>query len=303
LTISEKLARHSSLDDNIDCFNAIKVTNLRRPMIFQTHIPRFPLDQFIDYFIYAEGYDPEHSIDRFLPDGNTEVIFDFDDAPQYIYDNQTLKEIQACRHVWASGVRTEFISIPSGKHTAKLIISFQKGRAAPFFPFPMSEMSDRVLDADLIWGDDFALLRERLLAIKEIDFKFRALEDFLLHNYGSRLVLNPSVDYALAEIIRQPDQISLARTSRKIGYSQKHFIDLFKRQVGITPKAYLKIIRFQKAVREIERSRDVDWTIISQDCGFYDQAHFINDFKSFSGFTPAEYVRRKNGVLNYVPVG
>ncbi len=91
--------------------------------------------------------------------------------------------------------------------------------------------------------------------------------------------------------------------NQAIGYSQKHFIDMFKRQVGIAPKAYLRIIRFQKAINEIEERKEVNWSIISQDCGFYDQAHFINDFKFFSGFTPEEYVHRKNDILNYVPVG
>jgi AraC-like DNA-binding protein len=272
-------------------------------MTLLTHIPKAPLSQFIDYFIYAADYNPEHSIDRFLPDGNTEIIIDFGDAPQYIYDNHTLKEIQACQNVWASGVRTEFISIPSGKLTTKLIISFKKGMAAPFFPLPMNEVSDRVLDADLLWGDDFSFLRELLFEIPEIDLKFFAVEDFLLSRFRSRLILNPAVDYALAEIIRQPDQISLARISQRIGYSQKHFISMFKRQVGLTPKAYLKIIRFQKAITEIEKSGEVDWARISQDCGFYDQAHFINDFKSFSGFTPERYLKHRNGVLNYVPVG
>jgi len=272
-------------------------------MILKTHVPRFPLDHFIDSFIYYEGYHPGHSIDRFLPDGNTEIIIDFDDRPQHIYDNQTLKEIQACRHVWASGVRTEFITIPSGKHAAMFIISFRKGMAYPFFPLPMNEMADRVVDADLLWGKDFAFLRERLLEIKEIDLKFKAAETFLLKHFQSRLVTNPAVDYALGEIIRRPDQISLARLNQNIGYSQKHFIDMFKKQVGIAPKPYLKIIRFQKAISEIEERKEVNWTDISQDCGFYDQAHFINDFKFFSGFTPEEYVRRKNDILNYVPVG
>ncbi len=272
-------------------------------MILQTQIPSFPLNQFVDFFIYAEGYSPAHSIDRFLPDGNTEIIIDFDDAPQYIYDNQTLKEKQACHRVWASGVRTESISIPSGKDSAKFIISFKKGMAYPFFPLPMNEMADRVVDADLLWGNGFALLRERLWGIKDIKLKFEAVESFLLRDFQGRLVPNLSVEYALTEIIRQPDQISLARLNQNIGYSQKHFIEMFKRQVGITPKAYLKIIRFQKAISEIERRQEVNWTIISQDCGFYDQAHFINDFKAFSAFTPGEYVRRKNGVKNYVPVG
>src|SRR5262245_7230000 len=117
------------------------------PMIFRTYIPSFPLNQFVDHFVYYEGYDPEHRIDRFLPDGNTEIIFDFHDGPQYIYDNQTLKEIQACHHVWASGVRTGFISIPSGKQAAMFVIYLKKGMAHPFFPVPMNEMADRVVDA------------------------------------------------------------------------------------------------------------------------------------------------------------
>ena len=272
-------------------------------MILKTHIPRFPLNQFVDHFIYYEGYHPDHSIDRFLPDGNTEIVIDFDDRPQHIYDNQTLKEIQACHHVWASGVRTEFISIPSGKHAAMFIISFRKGMAYPFFPLPMNEMADRVVDADLLWGHDFALLRERLLEINEINLKFEAAESFLLKHSRGKLVPNPAVEYALAEIIRRPDQLNFARLNQNIGYSQKHFIGMFKRQVGIAPKAYLKIIRFQKAISEIEQRKEVNWTIISQDCGFYDQAHFINDFKFFSGFTPEEYSRAKNDILNYVPVG
>ena len=133
--------------------------------------------------------------------------------------------------------------------------------------------------------------------------KFATAERFLLKHSAGRLVANPAVEYALQEILRQPDQISLARLNQNIGYSQKHFIDLFKRQIGIAPKSYLRIVRFQKAVTQIEQRREVNWTIIAHDCGFFDQAHFINDFKSFSGFTPEEYVRRKNGILNYVPVG
>jgi AraC-like DNA-binding protein len=272
-------------------------------MFLLTHIPKFPLDRFIDCFIYYEGYDPSHSIDRFLPDGNTEIIIDFDDAPKYIYDNDTLTEKQACYRVWASGVRTEFISIPAGKYSAMFIISFKKGMAYPFFPFPMNEISERVVDADLLWGNSFTLLREQLKGIQDVSLRFKTVEGFLIKEFQSNFVVNPCVEYALAEIIRRPDQVSVGLMNKNIGYSQKHLIEMFKRQVGITPKAYLKIIRFQKAINEIEQRKDVDWTQISQDCGFYDQAHFINDFKFFSGFTPEDYMKRKNGVLNYVPVG
>src|SRR5262245_56277094 len=149
--------------------------------------------------------------------------------------------------------------------------------AYPFFPLPMNEMADRVVDADLLWGRNFAHLREHLHEIRDIDLKFAAAERFLLKHFQKKFNLNPAVEYALREIIRSPDQLNLGRVSDKIGYSQKHFISMFKQQVGVTPKAYLKIMRFQKAIVEIEAAGDVDWTGISLDCGFYDQALFIHD--------------------------
>ncbi|MBK7316333.1 AraC family transcriptional regulator [Candidatus Villigracilis affinis] len=68
------------------------------------------------------------------------------------------------------------------------------------------------------------------------------------------------------------------------------------------PKQYLKIARFQKAIETIENNQFIQWSGVAMDSGFYDQAHFINNFKEFSGFTPNEYIKRKASTLNYVPV-
>lgn len=271
-------------------------------MITKAYFPRHPLNQFIALFYYYEGVEFAHKVDRFLPNGDTEILIDFHDTPQYIYDNDSLKEIQACHNVWASGVRTEPITIPSGDKAAMMVISFKKGMAASFYPFPMNEISDCVVDADLVWGSDFGFLRERLLETKDIDLRFAMVEQFLLRKFRSKMNLNPCVSFAISEMTTRPDQISIARMNEKIGYSQKHFIDMFRKQVGITPKAYLKIMRFQKAVNEIQMTSNLDWGRISQDCGFYDQAHFINDFKHFSGFTPEVYASRTGPFLNYLPM-
>lgn len=94
-----------------------------------------------------------------------------------------------------------------------MVISFKKGMAYPFFPVPMNELSDCVLDADLLWGHDFAYLRERLLAITEIKPRFETVEVFLLKNFQAKLISHPYVEFALGEIIRQPDQINLGKES------------------------------------------------------------------------------------------
>ncbi|HNU09525.1 MAG TPA: AraC family transcriptional regulator, partial [Pyrinomonadaceae bacterium] len=70
----------------------------------------------------------------------------------------------------------------------------------------------------------------------------------------------------------------------------------------VTPKQYLKLMRFQRAVGLIESTEIRDWSDLSLKCGFFDQSHLINDFKTLSGFTPEDYARRRGNYLNYVPV-
>ncbi len=272
-------------------------------MIFQAHAPKAPLDQFIEGFIYYEGLEFVHKIDRLLPNGGTEILIDFHDAPQFIYDNETLKEIQACNHIWAAGLRTEPITIPSGSGSAMMAISFKKGKAAPFFPLPMDEIADCVVDANLLWADDFAFLRERLLETADIPTRFRLAEEFLLEKVANKLESNPCVAYAVEEMTHRPDQTNMARMNNQIGYSQKHFIKMFRQAVGVPPKSFLRIMRFQKAIRTIEATASMNWSAIAHECGFYDQSHFIHDFKRFSGFTPTRYAAIHSYYRNYLPVG
>lgn len=123
-------------------------------MIYNIHIPTFPLNQFVESFVYYKGYNPVHSVDRFLPDGYAYIVFDLTDYPKFIYDNHTLKEIQSCRNVWFSGIREKYITIPSGRDSEMLIINFQKGKAYPFVEMPMNELTDFVVDGELVLSNE-----------------------------------------------------------------------------------------------------------------------------------------------------
>jgi AraC-like DNA-binding protein len=275
-------------------------------MTVHIHHPSSPLNSFIDSFIYMEGLTFIHSLDRFRPDGNTELIIDLGENPQYIHDNQTLEVIQSCKHVWVSGVRTRPITIPSGTGNRLMAICFKKGAAHSFYPFPMNELTDSVVMADLIFGNRICELREKLLFARSISEMFRHVGSFLLQQAGDNIhenSISKCIQHTILHITRQPNVPNFHKLSEDIGYSQKHFIDLFRKHVGITPKQYLRIMRFQKTILQVETSRSINWSQLALDGGFYDQAHFIHDFKEFSGFTPNEYMQRKNAEVNYVPVG
>ncbi len=272
-------------------------------MIFELHIPSFPLNQFIESFIYYRDYNPVHSVDRFLPDGNVNIVIDLTDYPKYIYDNETLKEIQSCRNVWFSGIRNNYITIPSGRDSEMFVINFHKGKAYPFVQMPLNELTDSVVDGELVLTNEIINLREMILATPSIIGKFFTVEKFLSKKFCNKLIVNPFIEFAVNKIIKSPSQISIEQISNKVGYSQKHLIKLFKDNVGLTPKGFLKIIRFQKAIAEIAEAKSPDWTGIAFDSGYYDQAHFINDFKAFSGLTPSQYLQKQLDHLNYVPVG
>ncbi|MFZ1304628.1 MAG: helix-turn-helix domain-containing protein [Ferruginibacter sp.] len=272
-------------------------------MVFQVHIPAFPLNQFIESFIYYRDYNPVHSVDRFLPDGNVNIIFDLTDYPKHIYDNETLKEIQACRNVWFSGIRNKYITIPSGKDSEMFIINFHKGRSYPFVQMPLYELTDSVVDAELVLTNDILDMREMILASSLLAQKFYVAENYLLKKFRDKLIVNPFIEFAVNSIISSPNQMSIEEIAGKVGYSQKHLIKLFKDNVGLTPKGFLKVIRFQKAIEEIAAAKQINWTGIAYECGYYDQAHFINDFKTFSGFTPEEYLQKQYEHLNYIVVG
>lgn len=271
-------------------------------MIFKTHVPAFPLNQFIESFVYYTDYNPVHTVDRFLPDGNVYVVIDLTDYPKYIYDNNTLKEIQACRNVWFSGIRNNYITIPSGRDSEMFIINFHKGKAYPFVEMPLNELTDYVIDGELVMTNEILNIRETLLSINSIEQKFLFAENYLLKMFSSKLIVNSFVDYAVKQILQMPHQASIEKISNKVGFSQKHLIKIFKEHVGMTPKSFLKIIRFQKAVQEIENKQTPDWISIAHESGYYDQAHFINDFKDFSGFTPTKYLYTKREFANYVAV-
>ncbi len=132
--------------------------------------------------------------------------------------------------------------------------------------------------------------------------KFLMAEGWLKRNFMQKLTADSLVEFGINVVLRSPFEITIREIIDKSGYSPRHFIHQFKKYVGVPPKSFLRVIRFQKTIAEIGRLQTVDWGSLANRCGYYDQSHFIADFRTFSGFTPSQYFARKTGSLNYIPV-
>lgn len=271
--------------------------------IFKIHFPTNFLKKSIASIVYYEGLVQGHTIERLLPDGTLNLLIELADQPQYTYeDNDPLKKRKYVKS-WFSGMQTGYISISSSNRSAMMVVQFKPNGAYPILKIPVTELTNKVLDADLLFGNEIEFLREQILAQVTPESRIQAMEHWLIARYSDiDEIPEAVVQYAVEETMFNPTDINMEFIANETGYSQQHFINLFKKYVGISPKQYQRIVRFNQVLQEIESKKKVEWGQLSQELGYYDQAHFIRDFKHFSGFSPKKYLVEKGEYLNYVPV-
>jgi transcriptional regulator GlxA family with amidase domain len=102
-----------------------------------------------------------------------------------------------------------------------------------------------------------------------------------------------AVPVALDAFSRHGATTAVRDLTERVGLSQRRFIEVFKAEVGLTPKMFHRVQRFQCLLSLVRRAVEPDWARLAVDCGFFDQSHLIRDFVAFSGFSPAEFVRHQ----------
>jgi AraC-like DNA-binding protein len=133
--------------------------------------------------------------------------------------------------------------------------------------------------------------------------KFRVLERWLIRVAARELQRHPAVDLGLTTFRDQWALGAAREAQQRSNLSPRRFIQLFRDQVGLTPKLYCRIRRFQYVLDRVTDARDVDWLRTALACGYFDQSHFIHDFRAFTGLRPTEYWNlRIAGQANHVRV-
>ncbi len=271
-------------------------------MIFVTHQPCPALREFVDGFWFYDGYTPAHRLERLMPDGTFELCINLRNDARHIYDLEKHQPAAAYRRAWLSGTHSRHIVIDATPDSSMMGVHFKPGGAAGVLNMPAGEMADRVVELDSIWGHAGQHLRDALLEAPAPAAKFAVLESFLLHVAKRARPRSPAICHSLRRLAADPGIASIGMIADELGWSHKHLIQRFRDEVGLTPKRFCRIQRFQMVLRAIEKKRGVDWADLSCACGYFDQAHFIREFHGFSGLNPSVYLTQQGEYLGYVPV-
>jgi AraC-like DNA-binding protein len=245
--------------------------------------PTPPLAHFVEYVWASQGA-PAHAKERIVPTGTLELAVVVDHGARI---DDTVGGEWGFSGAVVSGAYRRPFTFDTREDSSVVGVHFKPGRAGMILGLPPGELTDRHVDLDALWGRRARELRERLCAATTTDQRFAILEAELVARLDQRRV-HPAVAYALDALARPEARVG--DIAKGAGLSQRRLIELFTAAVGITPKRFGRIRRFQRAAA-LARSAAIDWTRVAHDCGYYDQAHLIRDFRELAEVTPSDLMR------------
>lgn len=264
-----------------------------RPVLYCTHRPGPPLDRFVEQLWYWEGAPLAHAKDRLLPSGRSGLIINLFEDETRCYRGPGDDVVERLPGAVLCGSHSRYFVIDTREQRANVGVAFRPGGTWPFFDPAGDELQNQHVPLRDLWGSAGDTLRERILAAATPRAKLLLLEAELLARAIRPLQQRRAeVDFALERLAYASQDYSIAMLSEHVGLSARRFTRLFTLEVGLTPKIYSRIQRFQRVLRAMD-GQVGDWTDVAQLCGYFDQSHLIRECRSLSGFTPTELAVRR----------
>ncbi len=257
-------------------------------MKYKEIIPGERLKQYVKCYYIYESATAAAFEDTVFPSGCMEIIFNLGTGKWQIA-NRDVFVTNPSIELW--GQITQPLAVKSiGKNTM-LGIRFYPHAAAYFLNDKVGLFNNQVVDFRELSGSPVQTLYSKLLETTAWNKRIKLVEDFLSHrlSFSERKLGKVAVVSNIMNELRGEDFFdNIENVASRYGITSRYLQKLFLQYTGLTPKLYSKINRFQNSLRLVTK-KDTSLTSIAYDCGYFDQSHFIREFKSFTGFTPSGY--------------
>ncbi|WP_046247124.1 helix-turn-helix transcriptional regulator [Hymenobacter terrenus] len=246
------------------------------------------------YFLFQSNLESAFE-DVVFPSGDMEVIFNLGDETWETYGGKTFSKTPLVE-LWGQVTRPLAIRLV-GQQTL-LGVKFFTHSAAFFFAEGLNEFNNRVYALQDVLGNSVNILHSQLLEERETNARITLLEQFLL----KRLIKSDKKTTTIARVSSLLSSIEstepqhpasaehrLGLVASQHGITPRYLHKLVQQHTGLSPREFKKIRRFQSSLRLLAAHKQ-PLTSIAHECGYFDQSHFIRDFKSFTGLTPSAYL-------------
>lgn len=258
------------------------------------HRPGAPLCAHIDYIGYwrHDGDVPHRS--TALPRGAVTVVLELSGRDEVPFAPVGSAPVQTPSAFVTGAGTTAYVTRVDPGQTV-MTVHFRPAGARSFLGFPLGELQDRCIGIDDVWGTQGRVLRERLIETPSAAARLGLLERFLLDCMQRR-------DHPLGALLPHLEakpSMTVAEAAALMGVSPKRLTTMFNSEVGLSPKTYLRLRRLQAALRRLDDGMQLG-AEIAADLGYFDQAHFVRDFRSFAAITPSQYPRRRSSLPSHL---
>lgn len=233
-------------------------------------------------------FDPTFCSPQFA-DGHASLVFELGrtcDARGWFEDSA------ACRGT-VTGAMTRVGRVEGADRPEMIGVYFRSARTKAVFGVAPSELTDRAIAINALWGTAGALLLSELCELDE-GKRIDRLETVLLARLSAsdRPTRSPHVAALAENALRLKGRVTVEQMARAAGVSRQHLTREFRERIGIRPKLYTRLARFHAALAYVGSPRNIDWSGVAADIGYADQSHMIAEFREFSGVTPQALVSR-----------
>lgn len=270
-------------------------------MVYLEVAPSPHLRSWVRSLWYYRASRLSHSRERVLPNGCMQVILNL--SRSFLTDcGEDGKANRRLPRAIVVGTRARYAVVDTADMEEMAGIVIQPGGFAGLFRERADLFFERSIGLEEVCA--CASLTDRLCEDPTPVEKLRTLEVFLTGRLHLRLRSGTGRSELVDQAIRlfREKGFCVSECARSVGVSERRLSQVFREQVGMGPKMWCRIRRFQIAVRALHHGADVPWTELALRCGYYDQSHFANDFRAFSGINPTTYSDSRGPWQNHLPI-
>ena len=228
-----------------------------------------------------------------LPDTCVELVVHFSDPYERTFSDNSIS-VQEQSFVVAQ--MKSFMKIQSHGKTGLIAVRFSALGAYHFFGIPMKEIANAETGLKNLWKDIAPQIEERIFLANTTQQRAQIIQTYLKVQLSRNGYIDKGVEFFVNEIKHTKGKISVDRLADKAGISNRQLVRRFDKSIGLSPKEFIRISKFIGSLDMMNYTKGKSLTDVAIDCGYYDQAHFIHDFREFSGMTPTDYLASSNVV-------